>query len=909
MIRSGSGAAAILSASRQRAAGLVAIVVLVASILTASGAFAPAPRPVSTGRLPIHALASADASPATTAPVADLVAASQLQPGIQYEDAVAHEHDRIDFTPGGRVTKGYSPRQGDGWSVGGHAPRALPAGNASGREIAASPQGSRWAVRAPGAAAPHPAPSAAPAPIDGPTVDAANVIPADAASAVARDMTAAAAPTNAGLIRQVFGFLPYWELTDSSTTLNYDVLSTIAYFSVGADANGNLQKRNADGTATTGWAGFSSSKMTSVINAAHSHRTRVVLTISVFAWTSTQASKQAALLGSSTARLNLARQAAAAVRDRGVDGINLDFEPIASGQAANFTALVRTMRAELNRIALGYQLTFDTTGYIGNYPIEAATASGGADAIFIMGYDYRTAGSSTVGSIAPLTGPVYDLTDTIKAYAARVPASKLILGVPYYGRAWSTATTALHSKNTSGTKFGASTTVVYTTAAEYAAQYGRKYDSIEQSPYVVYQRENCTATYGCVTSPRQIYYDDATSLAAKYDVVNHYALRGAGMWALGYDGTRPELYRVLAAKFLHDTTPPTVGIRTLPAKQRDQGFVVSWRGEDISGIASYDVQRSIDGGTWAGWLSATTRTSGTWLGQAGHGYAFRVRARDTKGNLSGWNVASVWRAAPPLAVAAFGGVKSDNLSMRAAPHTSATKIGELSVGDIVSVVGGPVSADGYTWWQVSGPLREWHAVSDIDIGFWVAAGDGVDTWLGASRAPNSTVVDPVIANLVVGDSSRSFSPNGDGYRDSIRIRWTNTVALDTIVLKVFRSTGVLVGTITLPNTALGSQSFDWNGMVGGTRVADGTYLAELVGKAGTTTYAAPSNQPPTAQQLAAFGITVDTVAPIAANAVSWSPGLFFPQDGDTYAATSKVTFKLTRASRVTVRIYDAAGHY
>ena len=56
-------------------------------------------------------------------------------------------------------------------------------------------------------------------------------------------------------------------------------------------------------------------------------------------------------------------------------------------------SLVRSVRAELNSVAPGYQLTFDTTGYIGNYPIEDATAPGGADAIFIMGYDYRTAGA------------------------------------------------------------------------------------------------------------------------------------------------------------------------------------------------------------------------------------------------------------------------------------------------------------------------------------------------------------------------------------------------------------------------------------------------------------------------------------------------------------------------------------
>ena len=116
--------------------------------------------------------------------------------------------------------------------------------------------------------------------------------------------------------------------------------------------------------------------MTSVISNAHQHGTRVVLTVSAFAWTTSQANVQRAVLGSPAARARLARQIAAAVRDRGADGVNLDFEPIASGYSDEFVSFLRTMRSELNRVRKGYQLTYDTTGFIGNYPIEASVGEG-----------------------------------------------------------------------------------------------------------------------------------------------------------------------------------------------------------------------------------------------------------------------------------------------------------------------------------------------------------------------------------------------------------------------------------------------------------------------------------------------------------------------------------------------------
>ena len=118
-------------------------------------------------------------------------------------------------------------------------------------------------------------------------------------------------------------------------------------------------------------------------------------------------------------------------------------------------------------------------------------------------------------------------------------------------------TNQVHARNISGTKYGASTTVVYPNALPFFTEHGKRYDTTEQVAWTVYRRQNCTTTYGCVNPYRQLYVDDARALGAKYDLVNRYGLRGAGMWALGYDGTRTELWSAIKAKFITDTVPPT----------------------------------------------------------------------------------------------------------------------------------------------------------------------------------------------------------------------------------------------------------------------------------------------------------------------------------------------------------------
>jgi hypothetical protein len=280
--------------------------------------------------------------PSRTADPDPAVDSAANQPSVQYRQAEEHAGDRIDFEPGGLVGVPFVPRADDEWTVDGTSPRDLPAGSATGSQMRVAPDGRAWASRVPeDVAAPwHFSGSRGATDSITPAMTETalgGIVPARAAVDPRDDVALTARVGAGGLRREVFGFLPYWEVGDASTVLDWRTLSTLAYFSVGCASNGNLLKRDPDGSATSGWAGWTSSKMTSIINAAHQHQTRVVLTITCFAWSTAGAQAQAALLGSATARSNLARQVAAAVRDRGADGVNLDFEPIVAGYADEFT--------------------------------------------------------------------------------------------------------------------------------------------------------------------------------------------------------------------------------------------------------------------------------------------------------------------------------------------------------------------------------------------------------------------------------------------------------------------------------------------------------------------------------------------------------------------------------------------
>ncbi len=97
---------------------------------------------------------------------------------------------------------------------------------------------------------------------------------------------------------------------------------------------------------------------------------------------------------------------------------------------------------------------------------------------------------------------------------------------------------------------------------------------------------------------------------------------------LGVDPTRQALVTI-------DSVAPTSSVASLPALSSTNAFTVNWSGTDDaggSGLASYTIFVSNDGGPFVPWLTNTTDTSASYVGLDGHTYGFFSIATDNVGN-------------------------------------------------------------------------------------------------------------------------------------------------------------------------------------------------------------------------------------------------------------------------------------
>ena len=351
------------------------------------------------------------------------------------------------------------------------------------------------------------------------------------------------------LSREVYGFLPYWLRTSKTPgSLRYDLLSTVAFFDVGLQSNGSVDR------GTPGYTALMGVSATALIGAAHAAGVRADLTLTSFGF-----AQNRAFLRNRTSQRRAIRQIVALLASRGLDGVAVDFESVYGRDLPDLSrfidALGRAVRAH-DRVG---RVSVAVGASRAGAAMAAAALAGHADRILIMGYDYRSGESATTGSTDPLVrrggGP--SLTWTLDLFnAARLPANRIVLTLPYYGMSWPTAS-ARPGTAPARAAYGKAPAYpirVSRVQAPTGARHG--YDPVEASAWV--------ATYDAhVHVWRQTWFDSPQALAAKYAFARSRGLAGVGLWALGYDAGSAANWQALAKAF---RPPPPAKAQRVPKR-------------------------------------------------------------------------------------------------------------------------------------------------------------------------------------------------------------------------------------------------------------------------------------------------------------------------------------------------------
>ncbi len=325
------------------------------------------------------------------------------------------------------------------------------------------------------------------------------------------------------LNKRVYGWHPYWS---NGLESNYDWsgLTDLCYFSY------DVNSANGNATSTHGWS------TASVVTTAQANGVNVELCATLF-------SGHTAFFSSSTSEQTLITNLINLVSARGAHGVNIDFEGMGASHKAPFTAFMIDLCNQMHAAIPGSEVSIALYSVDWSGVFDMAALDPYVDQFIIMGYDYYYSGSTTAGPEDPLynfqTSYNYTLTKSVTYYLNKgASRSKLLLGLPYYGREWGTTAATIPSA-TSG---AGSNTVIYNTMRANTSGYysSRQWDGTSFSSW--YPSVRAGANW-------QAFVDDAPSLGERFDVVNQFGIGGIGIWALGYDDGYNDFWNLIQNKF------------------------------------------------------------------------------------------------------------------------------------------------------------------------------------------------------------------------------------------------------------------------------------------------------------------------------------------------------------------------
>lgn len=288
-------------------------------------------------------------------------------------------------------------------------------------------------------------------------------------------------------------------------------------------------------------------------------------------------------LADATTRTTIVKTIVDLVMKNNFDGIDLDYEGFAfvdgssswSKTAPRWVAFIKELSVALRA---NNKLLSVSTPYLYN-PNEAqkgyfvyawADIASSIDRLRIMTYDY------SVAKPGPM-GPLSWTEKTVKYAISVMPASKVYLGLPGYGRDWITSVKGKCPTSAPPGLIGGAKAATF--RMNYAAAkaaidgavpiYDEKFGEATYNYTQSYNGLSATGASTACTVNRTVWYQNARSFADRMALVAKYRLGGAAMWTLGMeDAEATNQIRTAALAIAPDPV-----INTMTFENVDQGSV------------------------------------------------------------------------------------------------------------------------------------------------------------------------------------------------------------------------------------------------------------------------------------------------------------------------------------------------
>jgi spore germination protein YaaH len=214
----------------------------------------------------------------------------------------------------------------------------------------------------------------------------------------------------------------------------------------------------------------------------------------------------------SNERKELIADLLAAARD--YDGLQIDFENVPARDGDTFLSFIRELRAGLGDKFFTIALPARTSR-LANDVYDYERIKPHVDRILVMAYDEHWSGSSP-GSVASL-----QWCRRVAEYSLRaIGQEKLIMGLPFYGRAWGDSNPS----------------VAYT--------YPSIQNLIKDRNVTDIRRENGIPTFDYnISVSVKVYYEDVYSLSARMQMYRSMNVNAIGFWRIGQETT--DVWRLL----------------------------------------------------------------------------------------------------------------------------------------------------------------------------------------------------------------------------------------------------------------------------------------------------------------------------------------------------------------------------